>query len=354
MNNLETLWAYLKVHAPPGGIPGETGKYRDLEAYHAKKLERWAEGGTRIQLRANGLIDDPLLVCGLKRNGTELTDHAAKAIPVVAMLLAMSIVLNVNEDTLRKARTILAKSSAGDIEGRLKRLLSTGDLIASVPFPRLQLKNFKSVSIGTERVVDQYVTGAEEAYGAALDLLKVMSSQLLQAPSGMPIQFNKTFTSYFGNPDDEQEVMKLGFQGGAQLGLGGTQPRSAIVRAVLNCVWRGVQSRNVRLYFGGGSVIPNVVAYTPELEKTHKDGRVNIHLAIDFFDHDRRVNHDGMSVSRGGVLIHEFTHALAGTIDVGQAFVPGLCKNLTNEKLWGASALTNAQSYASFVEDAFG
>ena len=42
--------------------------------------------------------------------------------------------------------------------------------------------------------------------------------------------------------------------------------------------------------------------------------------------HDQRVIHDGMSVSRGGVLVDELTHALAGTIDVGQA----LCRAYAN------------------------
>ena len=48
MNNLDTLWAYIKKLAPPEGIEGyddSQGKFRDLKQYHQKKVSRW-EGGT--------------------------------------------------------------------------------------------------------------------------------------------------------------------------------------------------------------------------------------------------------------------------------------------------------------------
>ncbi|WP_222945921.1 hypothetical protein, partial [Paraburkholderia podalyriae] len=66
------------------------------------------------------------------------------------------------------------------------------------------------------------------------------------------------------------------------------------------------------------------------------------------------VIHDETSISRGAGLIHEFTHALAGTIDVDQAFMPGRCWALAKDRDFGPRVLANAQSYASFVEDAFG
>ena len=357
MNNLDTLWAYIRKHVPSEGIEDADGgpvKFRDLKQYHEKKVSRWVEVGKTQRRRAEELIDDPLGVCQLRRTDSELTRERADEVPVVAMLLAMSIVLNLDEDTLRRAKAILERRDVQDIEMRLKSLLSKGDVVKSTRFPKLELKNFKSVSLGFESVEATYSAAAEDAYDGARDLLTKMGQQLLQVPSGIPMQFKGRFTEYFGNPDAIEDVAKLGFQGGAELGLSDRQPRSAVVRAVLGCVWKGIESKTMRLYFGGGTVIPKVEAYVPDIKSARRDGRINVHLAIGFFSHDQRVIHDGMSVSRGGVLVHELTHALAGTIDVGQAFMPGICKSLTNEKVWGTDALVNAQSYASFVEDAFG
>jgi hypothetical protein len=63
MNDLDTLWDYIKRHAPPGGIEssdGSPGKFRDLKQYHEKKLARWNSAGTKIQRRTEDLINDPL------------------------------------------------------------------------------------------------------------------------------------------------------------------------------------------------------------------------------------------------------------------------------------------------------
>lgn len=358
MNNLDTLWAYIKKHAPPEGIEdgdGGPGKFRDLKQYHDKKISRWKDVGRTEERRAIELVDDPLDVCNLRRDGNELsTGDRSHEVPVVAMLLAMSIVLNLDESTLRKAKTILERRDVRDIEMRMKSLLSKGDVVQSIRFPKLELKNFKSVSLGFEQVEANYSAAAEDAYEGAMEMLTKMRQQLLQGSSGIPTQFKGKFSDYFGNPDAMVDVEKLGFQGGAELGLADRQTRSTVVRAVLNCVWKGIESRDVRFYFGGGSIIPFVEAYVPNIKSTHRNGRINVHLAIGFFGNDQRVIKDGIRVSRGGVLVHELSHALAGTIDVGQAYKPNLCKTLTDESWWGTNALVNAQSYASFVEDAFG
>ncbi|WP_429534875.1 hypothetical protein [Paraburkholderia sp. WC7.3d] len=165
----------------------------------------------------------------------------------------------------------------------MKILLSTGDVFQSKRFPSLQLKNFNSVSLGFESVQSAFLLGAENAFENATDLLTLMHQRLLHASSGIPEQYKETFTSYFGNPDDKVDVAALGFQGGSELGLSGSQTRSALVRAVLQCVWKGIQMRPVRLYYGGGSVIPNVRAYAPDLKTVRRNGKINIHLAIDFF-----------------------------------------------------------------------
>jgi hypothetical protein len=104
------------------------------------------------------------------------------------------------------------------------------------------------------------------------------------------------------------------------------------------------------LYFGGGTIIPpSVRAYTNQ--KVRNDGRINVHLAYGFFtDHGEHAI-KGTASSRVGVLIHEFTHALAGTVDVHRDFSHNKCRELAKQ---GENALTNAQNYASFVEDALG
>ena len=71
MNNLDTLWAYIKKHAPPEGIEdgdGGPGKFRDLKQYHEKKVSRWIEVGERKKGERIELIDDPLGVCHLRRD----------------------------------------------------------------------------------------------------------------------------------------------------------------------------------------------------------------------------------------------------------------------------------------------
>jgi hypothetical protein len=186
--------------------------------------------------------------------------------------------------------------------------------------------------------------------------MTAVHDELLTAPAGTPHRFRTAFTDYFGDPDKLVKVQTLDFQGDANLGLGGVETRIAVVRAVLNCVWQGITTRTVRLYFGGSSVAANVHAYVPDFAKVRGAGKINVHLAIDFFhSREQRGLRNGYSVSRSGLLIHELTHALAGTIDVANAFLPRQCKDLADEDRVGPRALlVNAQSYASFVEDAFG
>ena len=236
MNNLDTLWAYIKKHAPSEGIEdadGGAGKFRDLKQYHDKKISRWKNVGGMQERRAKELIDDPLDVCKLQREGNELsTRDRSHEVPVVAMLLAMSIVLNIDEATLRKAKAILEKRDVGDIEMRLKSLLSKGDVVQSTRFPRLELKNFKSVSLGFERVEANYSAAAEDAYEGATDLLTQMRQQLLQASSGIPMQFKKTFTDYFGKSRRHRGCRKARISGRRRAGIGRSSKRSTVVRAV--------------------------------------------------------------------------------------------------------------------------
>jgi hypothetical protein len=237
----------------------------------------------------------------------------------------------------------------------LKTILAKGDLVVLTENPTLELKNFGSMP-ASEELRANYIAGAKKAFEHALDLLSKMKCDLA---FGIPQRFKQTFKDYFGDPEVKVDVGKLKFaQGASPLStfeqgerrqLTGTETRGVVVRAVLDCVWKGLRTAPVRLYFGGGTIIPNVKAYTNI--KVRKDGRVNVHLAIDFFSQHTDKAIKGVNSSRGGVLIHEFTHALAGTVDVGMAMSSGQCKLLTQQ---GEGALINAQSYAFFVEDTVG
>ena len=353
MNNLDTLWAYIKKLAPPEGIEGyddSQGKFRDLKQYHQKKVSRWESGIDRQKRWARELISDPLLVCNLRPEGVELCKpDGSNKLAVAAMLLAMSIVLNIDYQTLERAKKILEQRAIRDLEVRLKSILSKGDLVQSTLCPKLELKNFGSVSLGFERVEAQYKAAAENAFLGARALLTTINQNLVAFSTSIPERFKPTFNLYFGDPAAKVDMGELHFDGGARPMLTGSQTRFALVRAVLDCVWQGLETKTVRLYFGGGSVITNVEAYTTSVRD---GGRVNVHLAIDFFSkHDEQVIKGGDESSRAGVLIHEFTHALAGTLDVDQAFSPGQCRELARRD---KRALTNAQNYASFVEEAFG
>jgi Lysine-specific metallo-endopeptidase len=346
MDNLEKLWAYIKEKAPPGGIPGHDDReYRDLKQYYDQKVSTWASGTDTEKQRARNLVYEPLKVCHVKPEGKELSlPGLSKKLAVAANLLAMSIVQNIDEATLRKERANLERLSISDLEASLKKILTKGDLVNSTRIRDLEFKNFASLPVSEGRRA-QYMAAAEKAFERALDLLSITKCNLV---NGIRPRFEGTFKAYFGDPDAKVEVGKLGFQGGAPPTLTGSPTRGAVVRAVLDGVWQGLRTRPVRLYFGGGTVIPKVKAYTNQ--KVRNQGRINIHLGYDFFTVHGEQPMKGVESSRAGVLIHELTHALAGTIDEGGAFSHHRCRQLAKFDC----ALTNAQSYACFVEDALG
>jgi hypothetical protein len=92
MNNLDKLWAYVRETVPPGGIPGDDDRaYRDLKQYYEKKVSEWRDGTLLEKKRARELVDDPLDVCGLTREGNGLCQPSkSKELAVAANLLAMS------------------------------------------------------------------------------------------------------------------------------------------------------------------------------------------------------------------------------------------------------------------------
>jgi hypothetical protein len=284
-------------------------------------------------------------VCKLKPDGNELSlPGLSKELAVAGNLLAMSIVQNLDTEVLQKEKVILEPLSISSLEASLKTILTKGDLVQSARIPKLELKNFGSLN--QQRA--QYTADAEKAFEHALDLLSRMKCTLTAA-SGIPPRCKPTFKAYFGEPDAEVDVRTLGFSHGAPpLLIVGSLTRGAVVCAVLDCVWQSLRTRPVRLYFGGGTIIPNVKGYTNQ--KVRNQGRINVHLAHSFFtEHGQQAIKDRMS-SRGGVLIHEFTHALAGTVDAVGTSV-GECKELAKR---GQGALINAQSYAFFVDDTVG
>ena len=264
MNNLEMLWAYIRKQAPPGGIPGDDDReYRDLKQYYDKKVSIWAQSGTDTEKRrARDLVNDPLEVCKLKPDGKELCKQdGSNKLAVAANLLAMSIVLNIDTETLKKCKEIAEPRSISNLEASLKTILTKGDLVKSTRIPNLELKNFGSLPLSKGRRA-QYIAAAENAYQGAKALLTTMNQKWSASSTGIPEQFKQTFRAYFGDPDAKVDVVKLGFQGGApivvvmfyrSLGsvLTGSQTRWALVRAVLNCVWQGLQTKTVRLYLGG-------------------------------------------------------------------------------------------------------
>ena len=82
MNNLDTLWAYIRKHVPSEGIEDADGgpvKFRDLKQYHEKKVSRWVEVGKTQRRRAEELIDDPLGVCQLRRTDSELNARPSRS-----------------------------------------------------------------------------------------------------------------------------------------------------------------------------------------------------------------------------------------------------------------------------------
>jgi Lysine-specific metallo-endopeptidase len=319
-------------------------KYRDLKGYYEKKLSLCGNAGERKLARH--LLYEPLKVCQVNEKGNELCQPGtSKKLAVAANLLATSIVLNVDTETLQKVKQTLERHSISKLEALLKRILTKGDVIESTRCPKLELKNFGNLPL-SEQGRAECIAKAENAYRRALDLLSIMKCNLV---TGLPDRFKQTFKDYFGDPDAKVDVGKLGFHGGAPPTLTGSPTRAALVRAVLDCVWQGLQTRPVRLYFGGGTIIPDVKAYTNQ--KVRNLERINVHLAYGFFAEHGVQAIKGDKSSRAGVLIHEFTHALAGTLDVNRAFSAFRCKQLAEQ---GQSALANAQNYAFFVEDALG
>jgi hypothetical protein len=362
MNNLDKLWDYIKEKVPPGGIPGHDDRqYRDLQQYYERKVTALdnTDHPEEDKRRAVDLVNDPLAVCGLTREGRELCQPGkSKELAVAANLLAMSIIKNYDRPKLQRFKQKLDRYPTIPPE-TLKIMLTKGDLVASERFPiSLELKNFGSVTF-QEWGQKEFIAVAENAYDRAVNLLREMD-QWSASSTGIPKQFKQTFRTYFGDPDAKVDAVKLGFAPGAPVRMvmfhrslstsTFSQTRWAWVRAVLNCVLRGLQTNMVRLYFGGRALTGVLEAYTRLPDNTRHPGRINVHVGFDFFAERGERALKGEKSSRAGVLIHEFTHVLAGTVDAELAYSAGQCKALAEKE----SALTNAQSYAFFVEDALG
>jgi hypothetical protein len=149
MNNLDTLWAYIKKQVPPGGIAGgdDDRQYRDLQQFYEAKLLR-ATAEEKQQVRAG--INDSLELCGLKPDGCDLSQQGkSKELAVAAHLLAMSIIKSCDYQALQKRKEFLdsyAKLPLGALNEALKIMLTKGDLVESERFPKLELKNFGSAT----------------------------------------------------------------------------------------------------------------------------------------------------------------------------------------------------------------
>lgn len=345
MMNLDVLLDYTNKMAPPDD------SYRDLFDF-INVMDRRTEWDGSCDRR----IDLAFEVCGLRRNESTLQQAGKEhLVAVAATILAMSFILRSDRRELEASKQRLMQTPIENLNRELRELLKKGDCI-SVRNLGLELKNFSC--LGDKMAV--FCQDAQDGYESARRLLRAASECFAKA-NNLPMspRVGQAFKSYFGSPDEEVVVTDLPFDRNAPLfarlsSATGRRRRHEVVRMVLQEIASEIldQGKIVRLYFGGrrSSTHASTCAYaTIGSPRLHTRNPAHVHLLLKFFE--------ASTAERGRRLVHELTHVFTGTGDhkYGQwdcQDLVGILGIFTSNSV--EKALTNADSYAFFVNEAFG
>lgn len=342
-SDLSELFNFINLQVAGAGPFGDGLHYRDLGNYYTAKKDEVSNDRNDVK----DLAKNALIACGL--DGTHLIASTLnnagreKVRAAAAAVLAMSIIKNTKAANLRGHYQRLMRGTSADALRELKNLLTYGDVETAKGNSKISLKNFTSAGTQSGR----YKLEAVAAFARSTELIEQARSVFVaQASQPLPAKVATAFQRYFGAPGTSVATHTLAWgapsAGVAAPVFGAAQVSArAVVREVvvrLSSVYRSPKA--VRLYFGGKSIDDGTRAYVSgDVDPT------KVHVAERFFA--RKTT--GLD-SQAGTLLHEMTHTWALTDD--HEYDPLPCRNLVASNR--GQALTNADNYAFFMEEAFG
>jgi Lysine-specific metallo-endopeptidase len=342
VNDYDTLIQYIRSKLPLAVTPGVS--YRDLQVYFDQKLINPLNERGDVKVMARRALTVAGLDERLSTNASTLAQPGnEKTRAVAATLLAMSIVRDDRDAELIKGRNRLSRMNTPMVESELLSILKRGDVIDSIRFPQLQLKDFGSAGSRA----NLWKTQTEDAFQLATDLLEKCEQQFLVG-ANRPLKpgIASAFRDYFGNPAALIDTATVLFNnnpnhfGGRPVWTPPDKSHLEVVQGVMRRACQNFLRKKVLIPFGGPRIDSGTKAYAP--------GKINptrIHISGRFFGQPPK----GLG-SMGGTLVHECTHAFARTCD--HKYGSDDCKALALADL--TKALSNADNYRFFVEAAFG
>lgn len=338
-NDYQTLVNYIRaliptLHVNVGESLRDLGNYFDIKYADPDNVRRDVGKMAKRALKAAGLEES--------RTSPNLSaldqpaNHHKRA--CAATLLAMSIIRDTEKNDLERNLQRLSRMQTAAVVSELRSILTKGDTVRSLRFPKLEFKNFTSA--GTRARVWKFNT--EEAFRRVHEILGDCERQFLFSPNPLAGKIDGAFRHYFGDPAAFIDTSTILFQpgGGPPAWAPPNQTHLTVVKEVMRRVCRNFVNQSVRIYFGGKGIDRGTNAYVSGATNPTK-----IHLGGAFFE----MNTHGLE-SMPGTIIHECTHTFARTDD--HRYESPACRALVPGSV--DEALSNADSYMFFAEEAFG
>lgn len=350
MNDLRALLVFIRESV--GGPPPKPGiHFEDVERLILQKDVDWKiENKPK---RSRDLVVRALRVCGLDETGQRETKlnhpNFTKERAAAAVVLATSVVHGSSSAELRMLWGGMLHLPTAACINELRKLVLRGDEVRLPGYRNIVFKNFTSAGFR----VGNWLNDALESYVRARQLLTVAQQHFLGTGRKAAItgKVAVAFKKYFGShalPVDASEMRWLpaSHHNGANAipppHFHGQVSRGEVVVKVLNRVFSTfLAHETVKIRLAGDNNYTHTWAYVDSTVRP-----MNVFLGAGFFEGGTRRG----DMSQASILIHELTHTWARTDDhfYGQTacsgaalFTPGL-------------ALSNADNYRCFVEEAFG
>jgi hypothetical protein len=353
-NNFEAVLEYIEFVAPEGNmtgpyLPGAATKYRNPESYwNLKKVRAQAQKATapyKIK-HVKHMRKDYLNKYHLDPLSTTTSNLNGQQKAMFGILYAMAIIRGYTSAELDKSYARMRQQSEATLQPQLRTILSAGDSEQPNQFPLLTLMSFLAAPRG-------FRSEAISAYGQAVRMLEAIHTAFGRS-GGLSATRLTHFPTYFGNPAALYTPTNLPFNpNGGIIPWGTIKAPPAqwtaleIVKAVYERIIANFLKKPVTIRYGGKVARVTNFAYVP----SNKPPPVRIHLCPAFFRPRNAANPKDRKGrdSPAGTLIHEMSHTFAKTKDHGYSQTTAVNLATNNP----AQALTNADNYQYFAEDAF-
>jgi hypothetical protein len=338
MNDYEAILDYISTNVPPGPIggiiagPGQPTFIRDLQQYYRDKKTQ-ATTATKlanVQLMKHDFFNQ----FTLNYNGAGPSALNNQQLALYGCLLTMSILRAYKRPRLQEQYVRLRNLPEATLQKELTKLLGAGDETQSFKFPLVTFKNFASAQ-------GNYLSEAESAYGLTVRMLEAIHHEFVVPKAPLKGTRLADFQRYFGSPTAQYAGNSLPFDPTGGLFTSAANVTAlAVVKRVLGEVANKFLKQTVKIYYGGHVIKRSNFAYV-----SSNLNPVHVHLGQLFFVGRRTHGRD----SQAGTMIHELTHAFSDTDDheYGQPDSVNLVGTNVQQ------ALTNADNYQYFIEDAF-